>query len=98
MASTARHLLDHSATIGGVFTRLSDDEGRLRKTYRTDHGGKLPFEVRGIDDSAVPLVELELRTPPPVPRPAKPASTVEDMPALTRTDINGALISLAFDW
>lgn len=49
-----------------------------------------------MDDAVVPIVELEMRSPVSVPRPRDPGkspSTVEDMPVLTRADINGKLAS-----
>jgi len=78
----ARLLSSHTNQLEDTFSKLTASENKKRVLYRSELGGRLPWEVRGIDASAE-MVELEMR------KTNKTGEAVDDLPEITMADVQG---------
>jgi hypothetical protein len=91
MYTTARLLASHSHSLANIFSTFTNSERKRRSNYVSEFGGKLPWDVRGMDET-VPVIEVEMRRSSKGETGGGDART-DDLPELTRSDLDGKCLS-----
>jgi hypothetical protein len=84
-------LASYSHSLANLLSKFGSSEKKRRSNYMADFGGKLPWDVRGMDEG-VAVVDVEMRRS--LKSEAGGDARVDELPELGRADLDGECPSL----